>query len=163
MHWLSALLMIACVAAVLVSDAFDKGTASRAFIMQMHFAAGGLLGLLLILRLGARAGTQPPQTEPMPGWMAKASVAAHGVLYALILLVPVLGYVGVSGRGVPINLFDLVSVPPLPVSKEVAHDAKELHEGAAWLLVTVVGLHAAAAVYHAVVLKDRVLARMLGR
>lgn len=160
-HWLAVLLMVACVGAVWSHEAFDKADPLRAQLMQIHFLLGGTIGLLAVSRLLTRASVKPPAIALTPV-VARLAKAGHLGLYALMLLLPICGYVAVSGKGVPIDLLGLVAVPPLPVDKDVAKIFKELHEGLANGLIWLVALHVAAAVFHAVVLKDKVLQSMTG-
>ena len=94
-------------------------------------------------------------------WIKKGRFTPLAIL--LMLALPICGYVAVSGKGLPISLLGLVDIPPLAVSSDVAKGFKELHEGLANGLIALVALHVAAALFHAVVLKDQVLQTMLGR
>lgn len=162
MHWLFAVLVVGCVLTVWGHEAFDKGTAMRAFLMQLHFGLGGLVGLLILPRITVRLFSTSPE-HGMPRLMHLAAQAAHLGLYALLVAMPVLGYIAVSGKGLPIALPFGIALPPLPVSQGFASGAKEVHEALATGLLVLVGAHVAAAVYHALVLKDGVLRSMTGR
>ncbi len=161
-HWLTVLLMIVCIGAVWGHEAFDKTDPLRAQLMQLHFLLGGAIGLLTLPRLATRAFIQGPNhaTTPMLALLAKLG---HLGIYLLMLALPLCGYIAVSGKGLPIDLLGLIEIPALPVSKEWGKAFKELHEGLANGLIALVALHVAAAVFHAVVLKDKVLHSMLGR
>lgn len=166
-HWLTFLVMIVCIGAVWSHEAFDKADPLRAQLMQLHFLLGGTIGLLTLSRLLTRAFVSAPfvaaplnSEAVMLGLLAKLG---HLGLYLLMLTLPVCGYVAVSGKGLPINLLGLLEIPPLPVSKELAKAFKELHEGLANGLIALVAVHVAAAVFHAVLLKDKVLHAMIGR
>lgn len=161
-HWLTVLLMVLCIGAVWSHEAFDKTDPLRAQLMQVHFLVGGLIGLLTLLRLLTRAVTKAP-VHAMAPVIALLAKAGHLGLYLLMVLLPVSGYVAVSGKGLPIDLLGLLEIPPLPVDKDVAHLFKELHEGLGNALIALVALHVAAVLFHAVVLKDRVLHAMVGR
>ncbi len=162
LHWLTVLLMTVCVAAVWSHEAFDKADPVRAGLMQLHFLLGAAIGLLTLPRLLTRSLIAAPAhaMKPAIAWLARAG---HVGLYLLMVLLPACGYVAVSGKGMPIDLLGFVEVPPLPVDKALAKTFKELHEGLANALIALVVLHVAAAVFHAVVLKDRVLQSMVGR
>ena len=164
LHWLSVLILVACVAAVWGHELFASGTPERAAMMQTHFLAGGLLGALGVLRIASRLASQAPTPAVAPSpLMAKLAKAGHLAIYGFLLALPLAGYIAVSGRGVPIDLLGLVSVPPLSVDKDFAHTAKELHEGLANGFLFVLAGHVAAALYHALVLKDGVVGAMLGK
>lgn len=161
-HWLTVLLMILCIGAVWSHEAFDKSNPMRAQLMQLHFLSGGVIGLLTLLRVVTRAVVTGPvhSTAPLVTLLAKAG---HLGLYLLMILLPLCGYVAVSGKGQPINLLGWLEIPPLPVSSGVAKVFKELHEGLGNALIALMALHVAAALFHALLLKDKVLQSMLGR
>ena len=161
-HWLTVLLMIVCVGAVWGHESFDKTNPLRAQLMQLHFLLGGTIGFLTVFRLLTRTFIKAPphSMTPVVALMAKLG---HIGLYLLMVLLPICGYVAVSGEGLPNNLLGLIEVPALPVGKDVAGVFKELHEGLANGLIALVALHVTAAVFHAVVLKDKVPHSMLGR
>ncbi|QDX80036.1 hypothetical protein B9N43_01460 [Denitratisoma sp. DHT3] len=161
-HWLTVLLMVLCIGAVWSHEAFDKADPLRARLMQFHFLLGGTIGLLTLPRLLTRAFVKAP-VHPMAAAVALLAKAGHLGLYLLMILLPVCGYIAVSGKGLPIDLLGLVDIPPLPVSKDTAKAFKELHEGLANGLIALVALHVAAAIFHAVALKDKVLHSMMGR
>ncbi len=161
-HWLTVLLVVMCIGAVWSHEAFDKSNPVRAQLMQLHFLLGGSIGLLTVLRLATRGLVNGPAHSMAPV-VALLAKAGHLGLYLLLVLLPVCGYVGVSGKGLPIDLLGLASIPPLPVSAETAKWVKELHEDLGNALIALLAIHVAAALFHAVVLKDRVLASMLGR
>lgn len=162
LHWLAVLLMALCIGAVWSHEAFDKTDPLRAQLMQFHFLLGGVIGLLTCSRLLTRALVKDP-VHSMTPVVALLAKAGHLGLYLLMVLLPICGYIAVSGKGLPINLLGLAEIPPLPVSKELAKAFKELHEGLANGLIALIALHVAAAVFHAVVLKDKVLHAMVGR
>jgi len=161
-HWLTVLLMVLCIGAVWSHEAFDKSNPLRAQLMQLHFLLGGLIGLLILPRFLTRAFVRGP-LHAMPPLVALLAKAGHLAIYLLIVLLPICGYVAVSGKGLPIDLLGLLEIPPLPVSTQVAKLVKELHEWFGNAMVALVALHVAGAIFHAVVLKDKVLHAMLGR
>lgn len=161
-HWLTVLLMAICIGAVWSHEAFDKSNPLRGQLMQLHFLLGGVIGLLTLPRLLTRILIKGP-VHSMTPVVALLAKAGHLGLYLLMVSLPLCGYVAVSGKGLPVNLLGLVDIPPLPVGKELAAASKELHEGLSNALIALVVLHIAAALYHAAVLKDKVLHSMVGR
>lgn len=161
-HWLTVLLVVLCIGAVWSHEAFDKSNPLRAQLMQVHFLLGGLIGLMTVPRLLTRALVKNPVYEMSP-LVALLAKAGHLGLYLLMVLLPVCGYVAVSGKGLPIDLLGLLEIPALLVSKEVAKVFKELHEVLGNAMIALVVIHVAAAIFHAVVLKDKVLHSMVGR
>lgn len=161
-HWLAVALLIVCVGAIWGADAFEKTDVLRGQMKQLHFLAGVAVGLAVLLRLTTRFYVRAPARATVPG-LAWASRLTHIALYALLVVLPVLGYAAASGKGVPLSLLGVFELAPLPVDKATAHALKALHEALAYGLLGLVGLHVGAAIYHAAVLRDRVLQAMLGR
>ena len=87
----------------------------------------------------------------------------HWLLYLLLLLVPLLGWVNASYRGMPIALSGLVHVPQLVGTHAAGWDwTGDIHTLIAeYVILPLVGLHVAAALYHYFIRRDRVLQRML--
>lgn len=163
-HWLSAFILVLCALAVWGHEAFARGTPERAALMQMHFLAGGLLGVFALLRIAARLATPVPATAANSNRLLKIlAKTGHLAIYGFMLVLPLLGYIAVSGKGAPIDMLGLVSLPPLTVDKELAHTAKELHEGLANVFLVVLAGHVTAVLYHARILHDDVLRAMLGK
>lgn len=162
LHWLGVIAVAACIGAVWGHEAFDKTDPLRAQLMQLHFLLGGAIAALTVLRLITRAVLTAPR-HAMPPLIEKLAKLGHLGLYLLLLLLPLCGYIAVSGKGMPISLLGLVDVPPLAVAEGIAKTFKEVHEGLANALIALIGIHVAAALYHFAVLKDSVLQAMLGR
>ena len=85
----------------------------------------------------------------------------HGVLYLLMVGMPILGVLALAWGGKPIQPFGLTLTLPLLQDKSLASLSKEVHESGATLVYIFVGLHAAAALWHEFMLKDRLLRRMI--
>lgn len=88
----------------------------------------------------------------------RAATATHALLYALMFAIPITGWLFNSSAGFPPQWFGLASLPAIasasPVLKTVAH---ALHVRGVWLLVALVALHAASALEHHFVDRDRTL------
>ena len=86
---------------------------------------------------------------------------AHLALYGLMIGLPLLGWLTLSAAGKPIPFFGLELPALLSPDKNLAGDIKEIHETVAELGYWLIGLHAAAALFHHYVRRDDVLRRML--
>jgi superoxide oxidase len=84
----------------------------------------------------------------------------HLALYALMLVMPVMGWLALSAAGKPIPFFGLEMPPLMAPNKTWAHDIKELHETVGVAGYWLIGIHVAAALGHHYVLKDGLLSRM---
>ena len=143
LHWATAFLIGAN---YLISDgmgeALDAHLAGEPVLgltPVWHVWAGTLLLGLVILRLAVRFLTGAPKTDGTSGLAEKAAAIGHWVLYALMLAVPALGAITWFG---------------------MTDSTGELHVLVMNVLMLVILGHAAMAIFHHYVLKDRVLSRM---
>jgi cytochrome b561 len=103
-----------------------------------------------------------PAPVPMPAWQRFASHAGHGLLYLLLLVQPLTGWLFSNAAGHSIVYLGLIPLPDLVAKNAaLADNLKELHEACAWVLVVVAGLHILAALKHHYVDHDDTLQRML--
>ena len=163
LHWAVVVLVILAWALGTFDDVFPKGPA-RAAALFVHISAGLAVIAFVAVRLLWRIGDPPPRPEktPLGTWMDRAGQLAHYVLYALLIAVPVAGAVVQFARGDALPLFGLSDIPsPWLANRAFARSAKEVHEVLANALVILAGLHAAAALVHHWILRDRTLVRML--
>jgi len=95
--------------------------------------------------------------------MAVAPGAFHWLLYLLLIVVPLLGWINASYRGMSITFFGLVHVPPLVATRAAGWAwTGDIHTLVAeYVILPLVALHVAAALYHYFIRRDRVLQRML--
>ena len=98
----------------------------------------------------------------MPSWQVTASRATHAALYALMLAIPISGWIYSSATGISVVYLGLVPLPDLiPKDREVAKTLLIVHKSLNYLLAAVVTMHVAAALKHQFVDRDGVLDRML--
>lgn len=161
-HWLVALGIFALAGIGLYMVDMPLGmTQLRLFLL--HKALGVTVLALVVLRLLWRLIDRHPRyPADMPRWQVGAAHASHALLYLLLLLIPISGWVYNSASGFPLPWFGLLQLPALaPVSKPLARVALDVHEIAFWVLAAVLLLHVAAALDHHFRHRDTVLLRML--
>lgn len=140
----------------------DHRGAPEAALSAWHIGVGTAVLSLILLRLLWRLIKTPPPHPPMPAWQARAAQATHGLLYAGFLGLPLLGWLAASAREWPVHWIGLIALPALfPANAGWAELLGEVHQVLALGLLGLIGLHVAAALYHAVVLRDGSLRRML--
>lgn len=115
----------------------------------------------MVLRLLARLSTHALTPVPGPKLLQRASEITHGILYLLMFAMPVLGVLALALGGEPVEVFGTTLPIFLTQHYALAHLAEDIHESGATFVYIVVGLHAAAALWHEFVMKDGVLRRML--
>ncbi len=162
LHWLTLLLVIAAYASMELEDLFSRGSAGRDLLKTLHYSFGLSVLLLVAGRLMLRAVSKAPPIIPAPGRLqALAAHAMHAALYLWMLGMPLLGWALQGAEGHDVALFGL-PVPALMTPSELWEDRLEdAHETLAIVGYWLIGLHAAAALFHHVFLRDNTLRRML--
>ena len=128
----------------------------------LHKSIGlSLLGLVLLRALW-RASESRPMEPPMPKWQSRVASATAFSLYALLFAIPLSGWLFNSAAGFPLSWFGITNLPPLTATNpSLKIVARATHEFLAWTLMLLVALHAAAALKHHFVDRDRTLSQML--
>lgn len=157
-----ALLILATIPVgfVMVQQGLPRSVQNALFIF--HKNVGAVLLLLVVLRLALRwLRPPPPLPDTVPAMQARAARATHLALYALMIVMPVAGYVRVRAGGYPIEMLDAMGLPTLvPRSDALAEVAKAVHYYCAFLFAAVIAAHVLAGLYHKLVLRDGVFSRM---
>ncbi len=162
LHWATLALIIAIYALVLLREEIPKDNPLRGELMTWHKQLGmtvfGLVWLRLALRLSNRT---PAITPPPPAWQMKAAHAMHLALYVFLIVQPLLGWLMSGAAGRPLTVFGFVMPALIGPNKALAEALGEVHETIGNLGYLLIGVHAAAALAHAYVLKDNTLRRIL--
>ena len=163
LHWIIALMILPMIAAgfLMVQQGLPRALGNTLFIL--HKNMGVLVLILVILRVVVKLRHKaPPLPNTLPAWQRRAAHASHGLLYVLMLVMPLSGYIRVRAGGFPIEALDRLGLPTLvPKSETLAATAKTVHELGAYAIAALLALHVAAALRHHLLLRDRVLSRML--
>ncbi len=110
--------------------------------------------------IGLCTGRQSPSLTLEP-WQRTGSAIVHWSLYVLLIVLPILGWIGISLYPA-LDIFGLFSLPALTsANQELANQVLAVHASLAWLLIVLVIGHAGMALFHYFVRKDNVLRRML--
>ena len=165
LHWIIAALIIVLFSMQYIRRLFGEDV--HAVVRELHKSIGLVLIVLIILRLAFRfAYAMPPR---FPNSSRLRTIGAHLVhlaLWGFMVIVPVLGVAFLLARGRGVNFFSAVQIGPLTTgSAEWGEVTLGLHRYGAFALIAVVILHGVAALFHRIVLRDDLLARMrlLGR
>jgi cytochrome b561 len=161
LHWIMTVFVLCNI--VLGADMVRLGmTPLKLRLFSYHKWIGiTVLGLVLI-RGTWRLTHAVPADEPMPRWQRRAAHLAHGLLYALMLAVPLLGWTYSSASGYPVVYLKLWQLPDLvPKNAQLAQVLMSAHIVLAWTLAGVVAVHAAGALKHHFIDRDATLRRML--
>ena len=132
-------------------------------LVNEHKSIGMAILLLVVARLGWRAFNRPPVSpEAMSAWERRAAALSHGLLYALILALPLSGWAYSSAAGYGAEFFGLLEIPDFaPQSEALESTLGRVHEALGIALLALVSVHVLAALRHHFWLHDDVLKRML--
>ena len=170
LHWLMAAIILTLIGVGMYMAELPTDTAEQkqyAFqFFAMHKSFGVVILGLIILRLIwiriSPAPALPAVFAPKERILVKA---LQGLLYLLMIILPVSGYLMSNAGGHPINFFGMGVLPAIVgESKSLGHFAHEMHEIMGTVLLVVIALHVAGAIKHR--LKDKggesdILKRML--
>ncbi|NUT00788.1 MAG: cytochrome b [Sphingomonas sp.] len=164
LHWITVALVLLQAYLGFTFGFFSEPGPARDEIFIWHKSVGVVILLAALARLSYRVKNPPPPFPPeLPTWERVAAVWNHRLFYALLIAMPIVGFIAVSGfaNGPTTPLIGGIQVPVIPgISKGIGELAGEVHELAAFLLVALILLHVAAALKHQFVDKWRGSARM---
>lgn len=155
LHWLMAVLIVALLAVGFYMTGLDKEDPSRGQIYGMHKAFGVLTLMLLVIRIvWLRISPAPVLPAVFTAKEKRVVSSVKGVLYLLMFLMPLSGYVMSSAANRPTSFFGLFDLPMLIAeNKAIAGAAHEAHEILAFVTIAFILLHVAGVMKHR--LKDR--------
>jgi cytochrome b561 len=161
LHWLIAVLVLYNLTSGLLVDV----TPEWLHLFGWHKAAGISILFLSFARLAWRLTHRPPPLPAMPRWQIGAAHALHWTFYALIILMPLSGWIASSAseKRYPLTFFGLFDLPYLPVAQG-KHNADlpfAFHTYAGYTMAALALVHIAAALKHHFVDRDRTLVRMM--
>lgn len=163
LHWLIALLIICGFSLGWVMTDIPGFTPTKLKYFSWHKWMGVTVFALAIVRVSWRAThVPPPLPADVPAVQRIGAHAVHGLLYVLMLAIPVTGYLYGSASNIPVVYLGVVPLPrlidPDPVLKEAL---KTLHVSLNYVLSSLVVLHVLAVIKHQVLDRDGLLSRML--
>ncbi|MFL6549107.1 MAG: cytochrome b [Povalibacter sp.] len=162
LHWLTLALLIGVYACIELRELYPRGSEPREALKMWHFMLGLTVFVLVWARLFARIlGTRPLIFPPVPKWQAVVATIVEFSLYLLMVVLPLLGWLTLSAEGDPIPFFGLQLPALVSENKQLAERAEALHVTLATTGYFLIGLHAAAALFHHYVQRDNTLKRML--
>ncbi len=128
-----------------------------------HKALGMVALVSGAVKLGWVMGTHAPAPlASMAAWERMATRAMHGILLAMMVAIPVTGYIVSTSSGAGVGVFGWFEIPALLPANEGLRDlAIALHFYLAYITAALVLLHAAAALKHRFVDRDGVPRRIL--
>jgi len=161
LHWLTAVLIVANLTLGLSMVPLPLSPQKLEWYL-VHKWIGITVFLITCARLAWRWRHPPPPPVAMPEWQRRAAAAVHVLLYALLLIIPISGWVYSSATGVQVVYLGLLALPDLvPKDKALATVLRTTHLSLNFTLFALLCAHVVAAFQHHFRSRDAVLARML--
>ena len=170
LHWITAI--VVTIAFILGPGGFGRlmrqgiDPATRNDIVW-HETLGILVLVLTVLRLLWVAFRPAVPQLPMASWMQIMAKLMHLALWALLLALPITAFLALGSEAHPLTLLGGLRIDQMPIIADSAiaklADWGDVHEFLGDAIMWLAGLHAGAAIYHHMVLKDGVLLAMLPR
>ena len=175
LHWTTAALFLAAYISVYYRQWFtEPRTPESSTALQIHLSIGISIAVIVTLRVIWRSMNRVPEFEPGSNLQHRAAHLGHYALYAIMIIMPLTGYLG---TGVATNFFFLFEVPKFGDTqlfsslvagwlgmtfKEWEAPIDFIHKEilGAWVVWLLILGHAAAAMYHHFVQRDRTLQKM---
>lgn len=162
LHWLIVLLVLAQFAVAILMPEIGRNIVPGTLI-NLHFSFGVLILIVMAIRFLLRLLN--PVALDMPGsplWERRAARATHLAFYFILLVGPFLGWASASAHKLPVDVFGIFVLPAIaPAKARWALTAGDIHTYMMWILLALIALHVAAALYHHFWFHDGVLRRML--
>lgn len=160
LHWIIGLSVILNIGLAMLTEGMGRETHMAA--MGVHKALGITILALTVLRILWRLGHRPPPLPAqVPSWQRRASGIVQFLFYALLILLPLSGWIWMSAAGRGIDFFGLFTVPTITAPDKALSDAMhERHELLGLTMLALVVLHILAALKYLVVDKIAVNSRM---
>jgi len=161
-HWVMAALIVAQIALGLLAVSW-RLSPTKIELFFWHKSMGMLILALLALRLAWRlASPAPVLPADLSAWERAAARSSHALLYLLMIVLPLTGWIVNSASNIPFHIFWTIPLPAIVAPDKATADTFALvHRGLFVLLALLLGLHIGAALRHHLVKRNNVLARML--
>jgi cytochrome b561 len=161
-HWLTALLVVAAFLLSVGGPEAHVFSVENKGLLTLHESLGLSIFVTTLVRLAHRRWTAQPDPVPMPEWMLQTARVIRVLLYFLLIFVPVSAIAGSWIEGHPLSFYFIGNVAaPWAPSQALGRTILSVHKFAGDSILWLAGLHAAAALFHHFVLRDRVLRSML--
>lgn len=162
LHWATALLVLTQFALAELWPFFPRP--ERHLMVIAHMSFGIVLGVMVASRVTWRLASGRRVQTVFANWMDVSAKIVHWMLYGLLLVQAVLGFLMRWSGDEAMSFFGLQIPPPFaPWSKAAQHLTGETHEKIGWAIIILAAGHVGAAIYHQRVLRDGVVARMMPR
>ncbi|MCW8933211.1 MAG: cytochrome b [Gammaproteobacteria bacterium] len=175
LHWGTAILFLGSYISVYYRHWFTEDkTPENWTALQLHLSIGVTIAVVVALRIIWRVYSRVPEFEPGTKLEHLAAHAGHYALYAIMIIMPLTGYLGTGVNTEYFFMFDIMKFESTQLfetlvgdgmgltSKEFEKPIDFIHKNifGAWLVWILILGHVSAALYHHFVKKDRTLEKM---
>ncbi|MBC6445250.1 MAG: cytochrome b [Alphaproteobacteria bacterium GM202ARS2] len=175
LHWVVAALFLALYVSVYYRQWFtEPKTEANWSALQLHLSFGVTMAVFVVLRVLYKLWSQPPQEVPGTPLEHRAAKSVHWTLYAVMIIMPITGYLGTGADTEFFGLFDITQFRHTGMYETVVQGWLGLtweqfeppidfvhKQGGAYFVWVLIGVHVSAALFHHFVRKDNTLRRML--
>jgi len=163
LHWLTAALLAVIIPVGIWMHYFEP--ADEAFKLRLyniHESLGVIVFVIVLIRLLNRHLNPPPSLpDDTPAAIRLAAHVNHWELYALLVLMPIIGFLATNAWGFPLSVFGVLPLPvPLGKNEEIAKVLSLLHWCGAITIILLICAHQAGVIYHTFIRRDGLLQRM---
>jgi len=165
LHWLIGLALLGQMGfGFLLDDLAPPGAAGRTGVINLHKSCGIVLGLAIVVRLLWRWRHRPPVWPPaLALWQQRTAQGVHWALYGGMVVMPLSGYVASNVSKYGVQFFGHAWPAWGSARPSVYSFFNGMHEVTAWLFCLLMAVHIGAALHHAWLRHDGILARMWPR
>jgi len=159
LHWILAVLITLTTAIGWRMMLIEHEPGSEKFF-ELHKSIGLIIASFVVARVLWRLAHRPEPLPPGPAWNARLAAITHALLYALMILLPITGYLGASYSEAGVRWFGLATPQWAVRDDDLADQFFTVHGVLLWTLVVLVALHALGGLKHLLLDKDQVFQRM---
>lgn len=163
LHWLIFFLIVGVYACIELREFYPKGSDTREALKGWHFTLGLTVWVVAWIRVATKLVQVSPREQDPAGWQKGLATTVHVALYAMILIMPLGGWLIRSAEGEVIPFWGMELPALIGPNEQTAEAIEEFHETFGTIGYFLIGFHAAAALFHHYVVKDDVMRRMLPR
>ena len=158
-HWIVAALMALMFITIWIREETERDSPERAFWTDTHTSLGILVFIVTIARIAARVPSPPPLGSEIAH---RAAGAMHSLLYLATVVVPLSGFLRMAAKDRVTSFFGFKIPSPTGDAPGIYAFGRALHdEWMQYIVLALIGLHIAAALWHHFVVKDATLRRMM--
>ena len=164
LHWLMAVLLIGLIAlGMYMTRLPDVGFDTwKIRLILLHKQLGIIALALVALRIAWRVGNVLPHlVQSLPDWRKVIARFVHLCFYALMLALPVTGWLMSSATGIPVSVVGFTLPALVPYNDGLFHTLIDMHRYLGYALIVCMAAHIGAALRHHLLLRDNTLKKML--